>query len=367
MGRKIPVYQAKVTGEKDGVFAMSFVDFPAIERNFVALKKKQPVKLSLDKQKQILTGPVLVPDFLIYRNHPEMGEYYLQFTAEEIEKISQQMMRTGLGLHNTTHQHETELDGNYLTELWIVADSEADKSAALGLGKFPKGTLMASYKIEDRNYWVKEVLSGNVKGFSLEGFFNLNNVTMNMNRKKAGRPAKKGGAVASFLKSMAAMLEGETVTEVEDLLDVADDDLTDSGTPFLVFELAEGGELLVDEDGYATINDEIAPAGEHALADGNFIVIDDSGMMVVTTPEPDSTEEAAAELAAAKRRGRAYLSKAGSPAARIKRLEAEIAKLKRHPSASKAKPRTHTNLSADAPFTDRVAAALSARLERKSR
>lgn len=373
MVKKIPVYQAKVTDAKDdGIFAMSFVDFPAIERNFVALRQRQATKLSLNKQKQILTGVVLVPDQLIYRNQEPLGEYYMRFSAADIERIAQKMMRTGIALSTTTHQHEKQLDGNFLVELWIVDDPKRDKSVAVGLGELPKGTLCASYKIEDGNYWQKEVLSGNVKGFSLEGFFNLNNVTvMNKNKKAAVKaPAKKGGAVASFLKSMAAMLEGETEAATEDLVDVAADDETDSGTPYLVFELAEGGEIFVDEEGYATINDEQAPAGEHALADGNFIVIDDAGLMVVTEPEADAEEAAAAELSEAKKRGKAYLAKLGKPAAntaKIKQLEAEIAKLKKQPSAGKARPKVSTALAADAPFTDKVAAALSARLERKGK
>lgn len=378
MVKKIPVYQAQVTDAKDdGIFAMSFVDFPAVERNFVALKQRQQVKLHLNRQKQILTGVVLVPDQLIYRNQQPLGEYYMRFSARDIERIAQKMMRTGIALSTTTHQHEKPLNGNFLVELWIVEDPKHDKSIAVGLGELPKGTLVASYKIEDGNYWQKEVLSGNVKGFSLEGFFNLNNVTvMNKNKKAAAKtPARKSGVVSSFLKSMAAMLEGETEAAAEDLVDVAADDETDSGEPYLVFELAEGGEIFVDEDGFATINEEQAPAGQHALADGNFIVIDDAGLMVVTEEEAAAEEPAAAELKKineAKARGKAYLAKAGKAAtvapanaSRIAKLEAEIAKLKKTPSTGKARPKVETTLSKDAPFTDRVAAALSSRLARK--
>lgn len=381
MVKKIPVYQAKVTDAKDdGIFAMSFVDFPAIERNFVALRQRQAVKMSLNKQKQILTGVVLVPDQLIYRNQQPLGEYYMRFSSADIERIAQKMMRTGIALSTTTHQHEKQLDGNFLVELWIVDDPKRDKSVAVGLGELPKGTLCASYKIEDGNYWQKEVLSGNVKGFSLEGFFNLNNVTvMNKNKKAAVKaPAKKSGALGatvSFLKSVTAMLEGETEAQAEDLVDVAATDETDSGEPYLIFELAEGGEIYVDEEGYATINDEQAPAGQHALTDGNFIVIDDAGMMVLTEEEASVEEPAAAELAAAKQRGKAYLAKlgkkpaaTGATAARIKALEKEIATLKKQPTVAKARPKAgETKLAADAPFTDKVAAALSARLERKTK
>lgn len=380
MVKKIPVYQARVTdGYDDGIFAMSFVDYPAVEKNFVALRHRQATKLTLNRQKQILTGVVLVPDQLIYRNQEPLGEYYMRFSARDIERIAQKMMRTGIALTTTTHQHEKLLDGNYLVELWIVEDPKHDKSIAVGLGELPKGTLCASYKIEDGNYWQKEVLSGNVKGFSLEGFFNLNNVTvMNKTKKVATKaPAKKSGLAVSFLKSVVAFMEGETEVQADDLADIAADDETDSGEPYLIFELQEGGELYVDSEGFATINDEQAPAGQHALADGNFIVIDDAGQMVVTEPEAEAVDPAAAELAA-KQRGKAYLAKLGgkSPAkkpavkgaaaARIAKLEAEIAQLKKTPSTTKARPKVETNLSNEKPsFTQNVAAVLSARLERK--
>lgn len=383
MVKKIPVYRAKVNDADDnGIFAMSFVDYPAVERNFVALNRQKPVKLALDKKKQILTGVVLIPDKLIYRND-EMGEYYLSFTAPDIEKIAQKMMRTGVALFNTTHQHEKPLAGNYLVECWIVADPKRDKSVAVGLGELPVGTLVASYKIEDGRYWQNEVVSGNVKGFSLEGFFNLNNVTvMKKTTKAAAKPAaKKSGAVASFFKSIAAMLEGETEAQVDDLADVAADDETDSGEPYLVFELAEGGEIFVDEEGFATINDEQAPAGEHALADGNFIVIDDAGLMVLTEPEADADEPAAAELAKkikeAKLRGKQYLKTAAAAPAKpvtaqarkIAALEKQLAELKKQPSTPKARAKVETTLDADKPVrrTDQIAEVIRARRERSGK
>ena len=63
METKIPIYECKVMGtDNTGIFAISFVELPANEHNFVTLGKQRPVKLSLDKQKQILTGVVLIPE-----------------------------------------------------------------------------------------------------------------------------------------------------------------------------------------------------------------------------------------------------------------------------------------------------------------
>lgn len=373
MKTKLPIYEAKIKGaDNTGIFAISFVDVPANEENFIALKKARPVKLQLDRKKQILTGVVLKPDQLIYRNDDNLGEYYLKFTAEDIEKIALKMMKTGVALATTTHQHETKLRGNYLVELWIVEDPKNDKAAALGLGELPKGTLVASYKIEDAKYWRDEVLTGNVRGFSLEGFFNFNSVTMSRKTTNAKTALNgkntKTGVVGTFLKSIAAMLEGDSTAATEDLVDVAVEDEVDAGEPFLIFDLADGSEVYVDSEGYATLDDEQAPAGEHALADGNFIVIDDAGYLVVTTPEAEATDPAAAPAAlAAKKRAKAFLAKVDPKAAKIANLEKQLAALKKEPSTSKAKQATGANKKdpSEMSYTEKMAAVIRSRQARK--
>jgi len=350
MEKKLPVYECKIMGtDNTGIFAISFVDIPANETNFIALAKQNTVKLAIDGQKQVLTGVVLIPDQLIYRYDDNIGEYYIKFTARDIERIAQKMMKTGLALSSTTHQHEKNLKGNYLTELWLVTDSKKDKAAALGLGELPVGTLMASYKIEDKSYWENEVLTGNVKGFSLEGIFNFKNVTMKKDEKKAARLAneravqkKPKGKLATALAAMfSVLMEGETEAATEDLVDEAAKDEVDAGDPYLIFPLSDGGEVWVDSDGFATLNGEQMPAGEHALADGNFIVIDDEGYLVLTQPEVDSVEPAtaAADLAKktklAKLRAKQLLAKPNTTDAKITALEKQIAELKKEPSTKK--------------------------------
>lgn len=348
MSTKIPIYEAKIRNtDNTGIFAMSFVEIPANETNFVALKKAPAiVKMKMDTHKQILTGVVLIPDQLIYRNDDARGEYYLKFTAQDIELIRDKMMRQGIALSTTTHQHESDLTGNYLTELWIVEDPKRDKAVALGLGELPKGTLVASYKITNAAYWRNEVLAGNVKGFSIEGLFNFKNVNMKKTTTTAADAAAKtgvkGNRVATFLNQVAAFLEGDTAADAKDVADEAKKDETDSGTPVIIFTLADsGGEIWVDAEGYATLGgtEPMAP-GEHALADGNVIVIDDEGMLVVTQPEADGGAEpaaAAAALAKAKAAGAAFLKAQGDPkAAKIALLEKQLAELKKAPSTKPA-------------------------------
>lgn len=278
----IPVYNCLIdenTEDQSGIYAISFVDVPANEIDFVTLAKQPKLeRLNRDSKKQVLTGVVLRPDQLIYRNDTR-GEYYIKFSAEQIEKIAQKMMRTGIALHNTTHQHQNPLEGNYLTELWIVENPQHDKSQALGFTGLPKGTLMCSYKIADKHYWETEVMTGNVRGFSLEGFFfqeiSKNNTTksitnQNQNEKMNHRN-KKSGTLLSRISQF--FLDIQAVEKA---------DATTSGTAYVIFTLADGKEVYIDADGFATLDDEQLPAGEHPLADGNILIVDDQGQFIET-------------------------------------------------------------------------------------
>lgn len=275
----IPVYNCLIEDADDitGVYAISFVDCPANEVDFVALNKPaNEILLNRDNHKQILTGAVLKPEQLIFRNSPQLGDYYIRFSADQIEKIAHKMMRTGIALHNTTHQHQTPLDGNYLTELWIVEDPDTDKSKALGFENLPKGTLMCSYKVEDKEYWTREVMTGNVKGFSLEGFFNQQ-IEIHKPEKQLNQKCVKMND-----RRKKQTLLGKIARMLLDIQTVQKADATTSGEPFVVFVLADAKEVYIDQDGFATLDEEQMPAGEHNLADGNILVIDEQGQFVET-------------------------------------------------------------------------------------
>lgn len=279
----IPVYNCLIdenTEDQSGIYAISFVDAPANEIDFVTLAKQPKLeRLNRDSKKQILTGAVLRPDQLIYRNDTR-GEYYIQFSAEQIEKIAQKMMRTGIALHNTTHQHQNPLEGNYLTELWIVENPQHDKSQALGFADLPKGTLMCSYKIADKHYWDTQVMTGNVRGFSLEGFFfqeisknnnTIKSITNQNQNEKMNQRNKKSGTLLSRISQF--FLDIQAIEKA---------DATTSGIAYVIFTLADGKEVYIDADGFATLNDEQLPAGEHPLADGNILIVDDQGQFIET-------------------------------------------------------------------------------------
>lgn len=334
----IPVYNCIIDeniNDETGIYAISFVDFPANETDFIALSKGE-LYLNKDSKKQILTGVVLRPEQMIYRNSPTLGEYYIKFSAEQIEKIAHKMMKTGIALYNTTHQHQSLLTGNYLTELWIVENPKNDKSNALGFKDLPKGTLMCSYKVEDSSYWNTEVMSGNVKGFSLEGFFNQEICMSKLSNKNNLSMKKKRFMFNKTQRAaLSLILSKEMLSDIES---VEADDTTDSGITLREFVLADGKTVLVDVDGFATMDGEQMPAGEHKLADGNILVIDENGNFVetkeasATTTDPEETTAAQAlkeakHILAKTKRAKQKLAEENGDAENVEALRAKIAEL----------------------------------------
>lgn len=298
----IPVYNCLIDESIDdttGIHAISFVDCPANEVDFIALRQQKKEMLRKDEKRHVLTGVVLKPDQLIYRTTPAMGEYYIKFSAQEISKIARKMMRTGIALQNTTHQHSTPLANNYLTELWIVEDPEKDKSRALGFDPLPVGTLMCSYKIEDNEYWNNEVMTGHVRGFSLEGLF-----SQQPENKESKTKLNKNNVKMNNKNRQKKTLLGRISSLLLDIDDVKDKDLTASGEAYVIFTLADGNEAYIDQDGYATIDGEQMPAGEHKLSNGNLLVIDEQGNFVETKEAADKAQNPDEATAPQSLRGR---------------------------------------------------------------
>ncbi len=174
---EIPLHEVElIEGDEDtGINLVSFVNSPAIEQDFVALSKEgEKIELNIDNDKQILTGPVLIPEKIILQKDSEGKPYNMVFKPEVIEKFHDKFMKLKL-TDRTNHEHATSLEGNYMTESWLVADPEKDKAATLGLS-VPRGTWMASFKVPSTEYWNKYVKTGEVKGFSVEGLIGLNKI-----------------------------------------------------------------------------------------------------------------------------------------------------------------------------------------------
>ena len=151
-----------------GIEAVSIVENPAIEEDFIALKTHEVKFAEVNKEKRILMGAALIPNKPIYRKN-EDKDYYIYFSRDTVRKASELFFIKG-NYNKSTLEHGKALSGLVAVESWLVEDPEKDKSAAYGMD-MPKGTWMLSMKVMNDDVWENYVKTGKVKGFSIEGYF----------------------------------------------------------------------------------------------------------------------------------------------------------------------------------------------------
>lgn len=175
-----------VVADDSEIYAISLVEEPAIEVDYVAFDKDKETKPNLkfieDKQNEkfMILGPALVPDKNIYRNY-DGNEFYVSFSAECIEKLSYKFMKTCYGDGCFTKDHESFAQGCSLAESWIKT-SENDKSVDYGFD-CPIGTWFIAAKIDSIELW-ESIKKGERKGFSIESWVDLEEIIENKDKKE---------------------------------------------------------------------------------------------------------------------------------------------------------------------------------------
>lgn len=154
--------------QENGIEAISIVENPAIEEDFVALKSHEMKFAQADKDKKLLVGALLIPNKPIYRTSG-LEEYYIYFSRDTVRTASQMYLKKG-NQKNSTLEHDVSINGLTLVESWIVEDKEKDKSLLYDMS-VPVGTWMGTVKVENDDIWNNYVKTGKVKGFSIEGYF----------------------------------------------------------------------------------------------------------------------------------------------------------------------------------------------------
>ena len=169
MAKKIKKYKVGCDSE---TYAISMVESPAIESDFVALSKEEEDKVQVfleSNERHMVYGAALIPEKDIYRNNGEQ-EFYISFTKESIERMSQDFMKE-YRQHEVKTDHDEVANEVCVVESWLVEDSYKDKSNALGIN-VPEGTWMVGMKVNNIETW-ERVKSGELKGFSVESMLTL--------------------------------------------------------------------------------------------------------------------------------------------------------------------------------------------------
>ena len=153
--------------DQDGIKAISFVNDPAIEENWVALNKQEIAFKSIDDDKRIVVGIALKPDLLIPR---VKGDYQFNviFSKETVKEASHLYLKQ-LNNNEATLEHEEKAEGLSVVESWLVEDPKNDKSNIYGL-EASDGDWVVMMSVDNEDVWAK-VKDGTFLGYSIEGSF----------------------------------------------------------------------------------------------------------------------------------------------------------------------------------------------------
>ena len=251
---KLPIYNAEIKDERDGIIAISFVEEPAVESNFMLFGKQIPLFFANEEKKNIL-GVIMRADFPIYRRDKDGNEFYITYSADTIAKMAQKYFVSGaVNMTSTDHSGEA-LDGVSLVQ-WYIKDT--DKGIAPnGFDDVKDGSLFAEFHIENENLWTA-CKDGTFKGFSLEGYFTTEKTNLKSNK-----------------------MENKIMQKVRELLVKLAKVTTDKG------ELSYEGDLEVGT--------EVVDANGVAVSDGKIIVIKDGKVETIKESVELEEEEVPAE------------------------------------------------------------------------
>ena len=256
-------YEGKYNKKSKGVFAISLVNAPATGEHYIAMAKQDKIVkfAKVDEEQRILMGLVLQPDQLIYRVDENGDEFEMFFSAETIKDFSQNFFQSGFQL-NSKLEHDETIENVTFVESWIVADPKKDKSAAYGLS-YPVGSWLVSMKVDNDDIWNNYIKTGELKGFSIDGMVELEEVNFKSNIQMS----KSNKNILALLKQIVSGAEQDVEVTLGSVksgeLDIQfEGETLEVGTA--VFLIADDEEKVQLADGTYKIDD----AGEIVVKDG---------------------------------------------------------------------------------------------------
>ena len=271
MLRDLPLYTANISEDYDGIYAVSLVDFPATETEWVCFEKIQEQKYSIqDEDQHLLTGPIMLCQTPIYRRTPDGYEFNIIYTKETIKVMAEKML-SDMSHNNIDIQHDGEIldKGKVsLVELYIV---DKEKGIDPKFIDVPDYSLMATYKVHDDSLW-QECKNGKLHGFSLAGYFSIEHIKKENFRKTHTMLEAIKNKVKEFL------LEFSNVS-------------TDKGSIYWQGEELKEGLAVADENG------EVIADGDYTLDDGRVITVKDGVISSISAPTAEEPAEETTETA----------------------------------------------------------------------
>lgn len=172
MNTNLPIYEAVIATNEDGISIVSLVDRPATKSDFVAFEEEKAPKEYIafeENEQRVLLGVVMRADRPIYRNQ-NGREYFLRFSAETLRVMAEKLLFDG-ATSSVDRQHDLErVEGVNLQQLFIKDTARGINPE--GFAEIEDGSLFAVYKVHNDSVW-ESVKRGEFTGFSLYGRFSI--------------------------------------------------------------------------------------------------------------------------------------------------------------------------------------------------
>ena len=281
-----PVFVAGMETDACGMLKVSLVDYPAVEKNFLAFDKQEKVEMYAvqDEDKQIVRGVLMRANYPIFRKDKELGEYFIIYKPETIREMAEQYLKDGRSSNvNLMHEDGSDVEGVDMVQMFIK-DSAAGVNPS-GFEEIEDGSLFAEFHVNNPDVWA-DIKAGTYKGFSIE---TLNTIE----EENAVISTEKIQDVLDWLNSFSSNnmnVKNQIKAKLAAMLGKFGNVVTDKAT--LSWdgdgELEAGMEVyILDEDG----NRQKPEDGDYTTEDGKVIAVADG----IVTEIRDSEAEVAPE------------------------------------------------------------------------
>lgn len=299
----IPVFEALINDEADGMVRISLVDLPAVMSDFQTFAGQKPQRFAVaDEDQRLIRGVIMRADFPIYRRD-ESGEYYLIYKADTIRQMAEKYLAESRQNAVDTMHDGNEVDGVQMVQ-YFIKDTEKGIAPA-GFEDIADGSLFAEFHCTNDEVW-EQVKAGTFRGFSLEGYFGfrpdtdqagVDGIVDELEGKfnSADNATKKEimSKVSKTLERIRQILEADAPQIEVKMGRVA----TDRGVLGWDGEkdLEQGDRVfIIDADG----NTAQAEDGDYKTEDGKTIVVVNGEVAEIRDPEAEVAPEPEAEAEA---------------------------------------------------------------------
>lgn len=181
MKPNLPIYRLTINDDETAFNweYTAFVEKPATAEMFMAFKEEKNYFefKTIDEEKRIVMGALMVANLPIYRKDPKTNEEFLVvFDAENIDLALQKHFKQKLqDKTNADHNRALAFDGVFMYQAWII-NKEMGINVPKGFNELPDGSAFGVFKVDNDEVW-NDVKAGKYKGFSIEGKFNREPMT----------------------------------------------------------------------------------------------------------------------------------------------------------------------------------------------